>query len=72
MPNKPTKRVLIAAAMLSLSTMVFSASVVAADSVKINELVVAKTPSNEQQETTLKAVRAFYGFWNTGDLALLK
>jgi Spy/CpxP family protein refolding chaperone len=44
MPNKSMKRALIAAATLSLSTLVFSAAAVAADGVKINELVVAKTP----------------------------
>jgi predicted ester cyclase len=72
MPNKFMKRALIAAATLSLSTLVFSASAVAADGLKVNELVVATAPPNEQRETTLKAVMAFYDFWNTGDLALLK
>ena len=46
--------------------------VLAADGVKIDDLVVAKTTSDAQRETTLKAVRAFYEFWNTGDEALLK
>src|SRR5260221_11945531 len=44
----------------------------AADGVKINDLVVA-SPLNEPQTTAaLKAVRAFYDFWNTGDETLLK
>jgi len=49
-----------------LSTPVF------ADGVKINELVVAAPIPNAQREATIKAVRAFYDFWNTGDEALLK
>src|SRR5467141_13491 len=57
----------LAALTLSLSTPAF-----AADSVKINDLVIAAAISDAQRETTMKAVRAFYGFWNTGDEALLK
>jgi predicted ester cyclase len=44
----------------------------AADGVKINELVVAASIPNPQRDTTVKAARAFYDFWNTGDEALLK
>jgi predicted ester cyclase len=58
---------LVAALMLSLSTPAF-----AADSVKINDLVVAASIPDAQRETTMKAVRAFYEFWSTGDEALLK
>jgi predicted ester cyclase len=58
---------LVAALMLSLSTPAF-----AADSVKINDLVVAASIPDAQREATMKAVRAFYDFWNTGDEALLK
>jgi len=58
---------LAAALMLWLST-----PTLAADSVRINDLVVATPIPNAQRETTLKAVRAFYDFWNTGDEALLK
>src|ERR1700680_4678486 len=58
---------LLAALMLSLST-----PALAADSVKINELVVAASIPDTQREATMKAVRAFYDFWNTGDEALLK
>jgi predicted ester cyclase len=43
-----------------------------ADSVRINDLVVAAPISDAQREATMKAVRAFYDFWNTGDEALLK
>jgi predicted ester cyclase len=57
----------LAALTLSLSTPAF-----AADSVKINDLVVAASISDAQREATMKAVRAFYDFWNTGDEALLK
>jgi predicted ester cyclase len=52
---------------LSLST-----PALAADSVKINELVVATSIPDAQREATVKAVRAFYDFWNTGDETLLK
>jgi predicted ester cyclase len=57
---------LAAALTLSLSTPAF------ADSVRINDLVVAASISDAQREATIKAVRAFYDFWNTGDEALLK
>ena len=49
-----------------------SAPALAADGVKIEDTVVATTIPNAQREATLKAVRAFYGFWNTGDETLLK
>ena len=57
---------LLAALTLSLST-----PALAADSVKINDLVVAAPIPDTQREATMKAVRAFYDFWNTGDDALL-
>jgi predicted ester cyclase len=57
----------LTALMLSLYTPAF-----AADSVKINDLVVAASIPDAQREATIKAVRAFYDFWNTGDEALLK
>ena len=52
---------------LSLSTPVF-----AAESIKINDLVVATAIPDAQRDATMKAVRAFYDFWNTGDEALLQ
>ena len=58
---------LVAALTLSLST-----PALAGDSVKINDLVVALSIPDAQREATMKAVRAFYDFWNTGDEALLK
>jgi predicted ester cyclase len=67
MPNGSSLLGLLAALALSLS-----APALAADSVKIDDLVVAATIPDAQREATLKAVRAFYGFWNTGDEALLK
>jgi predicted ester cyclase len=45
---------------------------VAADSVKINDLIVAAPIPDAQREATMKAVHALYNFWNTGDEALLK
>jgi predicted ester cyclase len=44
----------------------------AADSVKVNEIVIAGAIPAAQREATVKAVRAFYDFWNTGDEAFLK
>jgi predicted ester cyclase len=44
----------------------------AADSVKINDLIIAVPIPDAQRDATMKAVRAFYEFWNTGDEALLK
>jgi predicted ester cyclase len=58
---------LVAALTLSLSTPAF-----AADSVRINDLVVAAPLSDAQREAAIKAVRAFYDFWNSGDEVLLK
>jgi predicted ester cyclase len=58
---------LAAALMLWLST-----PVLAADGIRINDLVVATPIPDAQREATMKAVRAFYDFWNTGDEALLK
>ena len=58
---------LVAALTLSLSTSAF-----AAESVKINDLVVAAAIPGAQREAILKAVRSFYDFWNTGDEALLQ
>jgi len=58
---------LLAALMLSLST-----PALAADSVKINELVISASIPDTEREATMKAVRAFYNFWNTGDEAQLK
>jgi predicted ester cyclase len=58
---------LVAALTLSLSKPAFTA-----DGVKINDLVVAASIPDAQREATMKAVRAFYDFWNTGDEGLLK
>ena len=71
MPNRPLHLArgveFVAALTLSLSTPAF-----AADRVKINDLVVAASIPDAQREATIKAVRAFYDFWNTGDEALLQ
>jgi len=48
------------------------APALAADSIKINDLVISERIPAAQCEATVKAVRAFYDFWNTGDTALLK
>jgi predicted ester cyclase len=57
----------LAALTLSLSTPAF-----AAESVKINDLVVAAAVPDAQRDATMKAVHAFYDFWNTGDETLLQ
>lgn len=40
--------------------------------VKIQQLVIARTIPAAQQDATVKAARAFYQFWNTGDEEALK
>jgi len=54
------------------STLALSVPALAADSIQIKELVIAGHIPAGQRAATLKAVRAFYEFWNTGDVALLK
>jgi predicted ester cyclase len=44
-----------------------SASLAAAESVKINEIVVAASIPDAQRDATVEVTRAFYDFWNTGD-----
>src|SRR5260370_16594661 len=67
-PNKRLRGVgLVAALTLSLSAPAF-----AADSVQINDLVIAAPMPDAQREATMKAIRAFYDFCNTGAEALLK
>ena len=39
---------------------------------KVEELIVATTIPDTQREANVKAARAFYDFWNTGDEAFLK
>ncbi|SHL85762.1 Predicted ester cyclase [Bradyrhizobium lablabi] len=48
------------------------ASATTAESVEINDLVIAAPIGSPQGEAGLKAVRAFYEFWNSGDESLLK
>jgi predicted ester cyclase len=67
MPNRSSLLGFLVPLALALSAPAFGA-----DSVKIDELVVAAAIPDAQREATLKAVRAFYGFWNTGDEAMLK
>ena len=43
----------------------------AGDGVKIDQVIVAKAMSAAQRDAAMKAVQAFYAFWNTGDEALL-
>jgi len=66
MTGKPCTLAILAALPLSLSAPAF------ADGVKIKELVIAAPNTDAQRDATVKAVRAFYDFWNTGDETLLK
>jgi predicted ester cyclase len=52
--------------------MSFAVPAYASESVKIDELVVAEPVPAAQRDATVKAARAFYEFWNTGDEGLLK
>jgi predicted ester cyclase len=40
--------------------------------VRIDDPVIGKTVSTAQNEATMKATKAFYRFWNTGDETVLK
>ncbi len=66
-PLRLARRVELVASLTLLLTPAFGA-----DSVKINELIIAGPIPDAQGDATMKAVRAFYDFWNTGDEALLK
>ena len=60
---------------LALGAAVVAAVLQAAPSaaeVTIGEIVVARTIPAAQREAELKAAKAFYQFWNTGDVGLLK
>jgi predicted ester cyclase len=65
--TKSSSLVLLPGLILALS-----APALAADTVKINDLVIAGKIPAARREATVKAVRTFYEFWNTGDAALLK
>ena len=67
MTNRLSHLGIFAALALPLSTAAF-----AADGVKINDLIVAGPIPEAQRAATIKAVHAFYNFWNTGDETLLK
>lgn len=67
MRNKVSLLSLLTALAISLA-----APARAADGVQINELVVATAIPDAQRDAIVQAVRAFYGFWNTGDETLLK
>jgi predicted ester cyclase len=62
-----SKLMTAAAATVALASMQASAA-----EVKIDDLIVAKTISDAQRDTELKAAEGFYQFWNTGDESLLK
>src|SRR5258708_8455315 len=66
-PLRLARRVELVASLTLLLTPAF-----AADSVKINDLIIAGPIPDAQRDATMKAVRAFYDFWNTGDEVLLK
>jgi predicted ester cyclase len=57
---------------LTVLTLSISTPAFAAETLRINDLIVAASIPDTQREATMKAVRAFYDFWNTGDEALLK
>ena len=54
-----------------IATALSSASALG-DEIKIDDLVVAETIPAAQRDAEVKAAKAFYQFWNTGDEALLK
>ena len=70
MSNKTT--ILRALGALPFALAMSLGSAFAADNVRINDLIVATSVPDAQRDATLKAVRAFYEFWNSGDEAFLK
>ncbi len=62
-----SSRLVVAAALGALA-----APALAAEGVRIDDLVVASSIPESQRDTTVAAARAFYEFWNTGDEAVLK
>jgi predicted ester cyclase len=58
--------------LLSGLTFALAAPALAGDNVKINDLVISGEIPAVQREATVKAVRTFYEFWNTGNTALLE
>jgi predicted ester cyclase len=67
MSGKPSRLAVIAA----LSVMM-AAPALTAEGVHIDELLVATSIPESQRDATVKAARAFYEFWNTGDEADLE
>jgi predicted ester cyclase len=63
---KSLSTISVPALILAIST-----SGLAAARVTINDIVIAHGITAAQRDATLKAVRSFYDFWNTGDLTLL-
>jgi predicted ester cyclase len=63
----PNRTIVVMAMAVLMST-----RALAAESVKIDDLLVASPLSDQQSAIVMKAVRAFYDFWNTGDETLLK
>jgi predicted ester cyclase len=55
-----------------LSTMAMTMGTSQANEVEIKELVVAVPIADAQRDAELKAARAFYDFWNTGDETFLQ
>jgi predicted ester cyclase len=67
MSGKSSRLAVIAALSTALAV-----PALAAGGVDINKIVVATSIPESQRDATVKAARAFYEFWNTGDEADLK
>jgi predicted ester cyclase len=63
---KSVSTISVPALILAIST-----SGLAASSLTINDIVIADGITAAQRDATLKAVRSFYDFWNTGETTLL-
>jgi predicted ester cyclase len=59
-------------AVFAALSIALAAPALPARGVDINEFVVATSIPESQRDATVKAVRAFYEFWNTGDEAELQ
>jgi len=61
-----------AALLILVSAMTMETGASRADGVKVKELIVAAPIADAERDAEIKAARAFYDFWNTGDEAFLK
>lgn len=68
----PVQKLVRAALLAAALGAIPAGSAPAADGVTIRELIVATPQPEARSNATVRAARAFYEFWNSGDTAFLK